>query len=275
MIRLISTEFRRLMSRRMTLGFPAGTALLIAGGVVIAYFVIENGKEDGDAGPDFIADIAGGVELTSLFQPIAFLIPLMAFVIGASYFGADVKTGVIEQILTWEPRRLRLIAARVVSAIVGVAILAMILTIFFVILMYGLAASTGTTGGLTGEFWGNLAGAIVRLGIAAGLFAAFGLGITVIVNNSLASIVGFVIYFFIIDGVIGAFLGSVAPYTPVTNTSAFASATDVEKIEGSVFVEDVSTVFVHGYRTAGLIMAAYVVAAVAAGALLFQRRDID
>ncbi len=275
MIRLINTEFRRLMSRRMTLGFPAGTAALIAGGVVIAYFVIENGKEDGDTGPDFIADIAGGVELTSLFQPIAFLIPLMAFVIGASYFGADVKTGVIEQILTWEPRRLRLIAARVVSAVVGVGILAAILTIFFVILMYVLAAITGTTGGLTGEFWGNLAGAIVRLAIAAGLFAAFGLGITVIVNNSLASIVGFVIYFFIIDGVIGAFLRSVAPYTPVTNTSAFAAATDVEKIEGSIFADDVSTVFVHGYRTAGLIMAAYVVVAVAAGALLFQRRDID
>jgi ABC-type transport system involved in multi-copper enzyme maturation permease subunit len=241
-------------------------------GVVIAYFVISN---DDDNSPDFVNDIAGGVELENLFAPVAFVIPLMAFVIGASYFGADVKTGVIEQILTWEPRRARLLIARVISSVIGVAILSAALAVFFVVLMYGLAALTGTTDGITSELWTNLFQAVLRFGLAGGLFSAFGFGITVITNNSLASIVGFVVYFFIIDGIIGAFLKRVSPYTPVTNTSAFASGTDVERIEGSVFVEEVQTVSVHGYITAGIIVLAYVVVTLLIGSVLFQRRDID
>lgn len=272
MTRLTINEFRRLMSRRMTWLFPAGVAALMVLGVVIAYFVISN---DEDNSPSFVNDIAGGVDLESLFDPVAFVLPLMAFVIGASYFGADVKTGVIEQILTWEPRRSRLLVARVVSSVVGVAVLTALVAIFFVALMYVLAALTGTTDGTTGELWANIAQAVIRFGVAGGLFSAFGFGITVITNNSLASIVGFVIYFFIIDGIIAAFLSRVSPYTPVTNTSAFASGVDVERIEGSVFDENVQTVAVHGYVTAGLIVVAYVVGALLIGAALFQRRDID
>lgn len=272
MIGFIVNEFRRLMSRRMTWLFPAGVSALMVLGVVIAYFVISN---DDDNTPDFVNDIAGGVEADTLFIPVAIVLPLMAFVIGASFFGADVKTGVIEQILTWEPRRGRLLFARVVSSIIGVAILTAVVAAFFAVLMYVLASLTGTTDGITGELWVNVMQSVLRFGLAGGLFSAFGLSITVITNNSLASIVGFVIYFFIIDGIIEAFLQRVYPYTPVTNTSAFANGTEVERIEGSVFAEDFDTVAVHGYVVAGLIVLAYVVGSFLIGAVLFQRRDID
>jgi ABC-type transport system involved in multi-copper enzyme maturation permease subunit len=269
---LTLNEFRRLMSRRITWFFPAGVVALMSAGVAIAYFVISN---DDDNSPNFVDDIAGGVELESLFAPVAFVLPLMAFVIGASYFGADVKTGVIEQILTWEPRRARLLIARVISSVVGVALLTAVVAMLYVVLMFVLAALTGTTDGITGEVWSNLLQAILRFGLAGGLFSAFGLGVTVITNNSLASIVGFVIYFFIIDQIIGVFLRRVSPYTPVTNTSAFASGTDVERIEGSAFGEQVETVAVHGYIAAGAIVVAYVIGTLVIGAMLFQRRDIE
>ena len=271
MIRFTVTEFKRLMSRRMTLAFPIGLAALMVGGIVIAFFVISN---DDDNSPNLVEDIAGGVGLDDYFIPIAILLPLMAFVIGSSYFGADVKSGMIEQILTWEPRRMRLLAARLVSSVIGVAILVAILAVFYVMLTFVLAGLVGTTDGTTGEFWGNVVKAVLRIAAAGGLFCVFGLGVTVVTNNSLASIVGFVIYWFIIDNLIAAFLPRVSVLTPITNATAFANGSDVERVEGSVFVEEVETVVSHGWVAAGFILAAWAFLMFATGAFLFARRDI-
>ena len=271
MIRLVIAESKRLWSRRMTRFFPAILAALFVAGIVIAFFVIDN---DDDNTPDFVTDIAGGVEADEVLGPIATLLPIMAFVIGASFIGADVKTGMLEQILTWEPRRLRLLFARSVAGFTGAAVLAMILSVFLVALLWGLAASTGTTDGTTGEFWSNVAWAVVRTGVAAGLFLLFGLGITVLVNNSVGAIVGFVIYWFIVENfLLGAFLPKVAVYLPITNAGSFASGSDVERIEGSVF-GDFDVVSHHGYGTAGFILAGWTIASVAAAAIVFTRRDV-
>ena len=220
MIALVRAETERLWARRMTRFFPAILAALIVAGVAIAFAVLVNS----DTEVDFVSDLAGGVEATSILGPIASLLPVMAFVIGASYIGADVKTGMLEQILTWEPRRLRVLGARLVAASVGAAVLAMALGALLVGLLYVLAAATGTTDGATDELWGNVAVSIVRLGLASGLFCAFGLAITTLINNSVGSIVGFVIYWFIIESfLLSVFLPEVAAYLPVTNASAFAS----------------------------------------------------
>lgn len=272
MISLLRSETERFLARRMTLAFPAVLMLLILGGTVIAYFVISN---DDDNSPDFVEDIAGGIEATEMLGLIGFLIPVMAFVIGASSIGADLKTGMVEQILTWEPRRLRFFAARCIAGFVGVAIAAMAVAVVFVALMFGLAAATGTTDGTTTEFWIRVTVSILRSGLAAGLFAIFGLGVTLLVNSSVGAIVGFVIYFFIIENfLLGAFLPRVAAYLPITNTSAFAAGVDVERVEGSVFVEDVQVVVSHGYLTAGLILAGWTLLAAVLAAVVFSRRDI-
>jgi len=255
----------------MTLLFPGVLMLVILIGVVIAYFVIVGG--DGD-GPDLIDGFAGGVEATSFFELISFLLPLMAFVIGASSIGADLKTGMVEQILTWEPRRVRFLAARCVANIVGGFLAAVAVAIVFTALIYGLHAAAGTTDGATGEFWGNVAVAVVRIGVAGGIFAVFGVGVALLVNSSVGAIVGFAIYFFIIEGLIGAFLPKVAVYLPVTNTSAFASGSDVQRAEGDIFSGDFVTVSSHGYVTAGLILAAWSVVAAVAASVVFDRRDV-
>jgi ABC-type transport system involved in multi-copper enzyme maturation permease subunit len=255
----------------MTRFFPATLALLMVAGVVIAYLVITN--DEGNM-PDFVDDIAGGPEATSLLGPITTLLPVMAFVIGASYIGADVKTGMLEQILTWEPRRLRFVSARTIVGLLSVALLAILLAAFLVALLYGLAGLTGTTGGTTAELWRNAAAAVVRTGVAAGFFCAFGLGVTLLVNNSVGSIVGFVIYWFIVENfLVAAFLPRVAVYLPVTNAAAFAQGTPVQRVEGSVFSE-FDLVDQHDYVVAGLILAAWTALALGAASVAFKRRDI-
>ena len=272
MINLLLAESERLWARRMTRYFPAILAALMVVGVAIAYFVIDN--DEGNT-PDFVTDVAGGVGATSLLGPVASLLPIMAFVIGASYIGADLKTGMVEQILTWEPRRGRFLLARLASSAVGTAVLAAVLAVFLVALLYGLTAAVGTTDGTTGELWGNAAVSVLRTGLAAALFSAIGLGITVLVNNSIGSIVGFVIYWFIGENfLISAFLPKVAVYLPITNATSFASGADVERIDGSVF-GDFELIEVHSYLVAGLILVAWTLLAVVAGAVAFRRRDIS
>ncbi len=272
MIPLLRSEVKRLLARRMTLFFPAALMLLTLGGTIIAYFVISN--DEGNS-PDFVNDIAGGSDAADVLGLISFLIPIMAFVIGASSIGADLKTGMVEQILTWEPRRLRFFAARCIAGFIGVAIAAMLVAIVFVGLMFALAATTGTTGGTTPEFWVDIGVSVLRTGFAAGLFAIFGLGVTLLVNSSVGAIVGFVIYFFIIENfLLGAFLPKVAAYLPITNTSAFAAGVDVERVEGSVFTDNVQTVVSHGYVAAGVILAGWTTLAAVLAAVVFRRRDI-
>lgn len=273
MINLLVAESARLWARRMTRFFPLGLAGLFVAGIVIAYLVISN---DDSNSPDLINDIAGGVGAQDILGPITAVLPLMAFVIGASYIGADAKTGMLEQLLTWEPRRLRFLAARLVSLFAGVAILAMGLAVLFVALIYALAAATGSVDGTTGEFWGNVAVMVLRTGLAAGLFSCFGFGVTVLINNSVGAIVGFFIYWFIIENfLIAVFLPRVSSYLPITNADAFAAGRDVERLDGDVFQGDVDTIVSHGYLTAGIVLAVWVGVAVASSAALFARRDID
>ena len=99
------------------------------------------------------------------------------------------------------------------------------------------------------------------------------------IANSVAvppgAIVGFVIYFFIVENfLLSAFLPKVAAYLPITNTSAFAAGADVERVEGSVFTEDVELVVSHGYVTAGLILAGWTALAAVVAAAVFRRRDV-
>lgn len=274
MIRLLRSDLERFVLRRISRFFPLVLLALILGGVVIAYFVITNG--DGD-GPDFVSDLADGQRAIGILGPLGSLLPVMAFVLGASFIGADLKAGVIEQVLTWEPRRVRVLASRLVAAFLGVGVLSMLLATATIGFFYGLCAAAGTTDGVTTELWLNAAVVVVRTGLAEGLFAAFGLSVTAAVASSLAAIVGFIIYWFIIEGfLLQAFLPKVAVYLPVTNADSFSSSRDVRRIDGSVFSSDgFDTVVHHDYIVAGLILAGWVAVAIVIGTLVFRWRDVD
>lgn len=276
MNRLVLAETKRYWARRITRYFPAVLAVLIFGGMVIAFFVIRNG----DSNFDFMSDIArndGPNNPVTVLGPIASLLPVMAFVLGASYIGADLKSGVIEQLLTWEPRRNRLFAARIIGGGLSTALSAAILAVWTVALLYGLAAIVGTTGGADADFWIDTLVAIVRTGIASMLFFAIGVAVTLLVSSSVGAIVGFVIYWFIGENfLISAFLPKVAVWLPITNATSFGNGQDVESIDGSVFSENgFDLISHHSYQTAGVYLLLWTLLFVVAAGFWFSYRDID
>ena len=275
MNRLLIAETKRFWARRISRFFPLILAGLIFGGIVIAYFVI---RASGDT-YDFIDDIArsdGPNGPVTVLGPIAGLLPIMAFVLGASYIGADLKSGVIEQILTWEPRRMRLLGARLIGGGASVFVLAAALAAWLVVLLYGLFAAIGTTDGVDADLWLDTIVAIGRTGLAAALFFAIGVAVTVLVNSSVGAIVGFVIYWFIGENfIIAAFLPQVAVWLPIANASSFGSGQDVTYIEGSLFSEDFELLTHHGYVTAGIYLGLWTALFVVASAVWFSYRDVD
>ena len=270
MTRLLVAEWKRLLVRRITRFVPLGLATLTIAGVVIAYLAYTLGE---GGGPDFLLDIAGGEDAPNVLIAAPELLPVMAYVIGASYIGADSRTGVLEQILTWEPRRLRLVVARLVAVMVTTAVIAMVLSAFLVALLFGLSAAIGTIDGTTATLWGNVAVAIVRTAVASGLFAAFGLALTLVLDSSVGSIVGFLAYWFIIEDLVVIFLPDVGVYLPIINASGFASGRGAETIEG-LFSGVPEVITAHGYLTSGAILLAWVVLSAVAATVVFERRDI-
>ncbi len=273
MMNLIVAEIQRIFARRMTRYFPLGLMAVILLGVGIAGAVIVTG--DGD-GPDFVGDIGGGTEATEILGPITLLLAVMSFVVAASSIGADAKSGMLEQLLTWEPRRGRLLGARAIAVFVCTALLAIGVAAFMILSLFVLSAATGTTEGMTGEFIGNVVAVLVRTGLAGGFFGLLGLGITLAVNSSIGAIVGYIIYAVIVDNLLIFFLPWVHRFLPVINLDAVAAGRDVERLSASVLSGgDGDFVVSHSWQTAFLILVIWGVGAVGLAWAVFRRRDID
>ncbi len=282
MTALLIAETNRLLSRRMTRWVPVGVLALTVIGFTIAYFVIraEGGSIDFvtdmafEADDDFGPAIEQPESQTFILGPIGFLFPIIAFAMGASFFGADQKNGVIELLLTWEPKRMKFLLARALGGFAVVTAMAVGLSAAFIAAQYILAGSLGTTDGMTSEMWGWLAAAVLRSGAASGVFFLIGLGVTVVVNNSIAAIVGFVVYVFVIENLLSAFVELVGVWLPMVNTTAFSFGSNVAP--SSVFTDfsQGPPPVHHGPMTAGLVVAAYAVVFLAVGFVVFKRRDV-
>lgn len=276
-IDVIAAEGQRLLARRMTRFFPLGLGLLMIVGIVIAILTT-------DEGPHFVDDIASGLfgvpgdNSTLVLGPMGFLVPIMGFVIGASFFGADQKAGMIEHILTWEPRRSRLLLGRLAGGVVATFVITALLSAFLVLLLLVFSSIDGSTEGAF-DIWPMVLGAIVRSGITGALFFALGLGATVLTNNSVASIVGFLIYVFVIEtALLSNFLPKVSRWMPMENADAFVSRNGVG---AGGFFSDAQILnnqlpdFHHGWIAAGLLLAGWALATNVIAAVVFNRRDVD
>lgn len=275
MIALIRAETNRLISRRMTRFFPLILGAFMILGIGIAIAVISS---ESDGGVDFVDDIVGvqeGVPGSDVLGPMGFLIPIMAFVIGASYYGADEKVGMIEHLLTWEPRRWRLLLARALGGSVTIFVIATLLSAFLVVLLFVLSATTGGDTSGIGDVVGEIIGSVIRSGISGTLFFLIGLGMTVLINSSIASIVGFLIWVFIIElALIGGLLPRWTQWLPVSNSVAFVPGSDFEFFPGP-FDDESGFVTLYGATEAGIRILVWGVVFIALGMAAFTRRDID
>ena len=213
------------------------------------------------------SNTSGTVSDVSLFLFI------VASVIGASFIGAEYKAGTIETTLLWEPRRGRVLGAKVGAAAITALIIHMAALVLLVAVVVPSAVWRGSTAGVDSAFWFGLGGVILRGGVVAAALAVMAFSVSVVTRNTVGGVVVMLGYGVVSPTISFLLLRSLRPFELTENLTAFAVDGEVGRFVGSGF--DVMSVYSHGVTGAAVRIAAYVTIAVAIALVVFRRRDID
>ena len=197
--------------------------------------------------------------LTGTITPLV----LIALILAASLIGGEWRANTVAVQLTWEPRRLRVFAAKAAAAVlVG----ASFLFLAQVLLGGALAPSVafrGTSAGLDAEWWRGTAGLIGRGTAMAALSGAIGFALATAGRNTTAALGIMFGYIALLEG---ALLGTIWPgirsWLLLGNSIVFASGNDNIDIVGRSPTE------------AGILLGVYASAALLLSAAWFARRDV-
>lgn len=144
---------------------------------------------------DTMRDATRGVAVT-LF--------VLAFVIAASFVGADWGSGSTTTLLTWEPRRGRVLAAKAIASAVLLAVAVPIVLALLDIVFLPVAALRGTLEGTDWSLWWTLVGVWARGSLLAVFAAAIATGLATITRNTAGAIGIAFGYALILDNILGA-----------------------------------------------------------------------
>lgn len=208
---------------------------------------------------------------------IGSLTAVLAFLIGATYVGAEWSTRSMVALLFWEPRRLRVIAAKLLATAVMAALLGVLAQVLWTVTAQFLARTRGTSAGLPRDFWSDLVAQQGRCVLLVVLMALLGFGLANLIRNTGASLgVGFV-YFAIIENVIRVVRPAWQEWLITTNISALLAEGGTTIFVGPGIGQDpemqpreIVLSNLHG----GLVLFGVTAAVVAVGVVLFKRRDL-
>ena len=196
---------------------------------------------------------------------------VVATIIGASFVGAEYRAGTLENLLLWEPRRIRVLLSKFFAGFVSSTILTAFLLAVLSAGMVTLATFRGTTEAIDGRWWIDLASTVGRGALVGGLFFVAAMAISVLARNTTAA-VGAILGWFIVSTVaFEALLPGLRPWEIIHNATAFIAEADAV----GASIDDDSDEYHHGYLAAGVITAAWVTVLATAATIGFARRDID
>lgn len=246
MIPQLRSELRKMATTRTNLGLLAGLVALVLFGVIAGAFGSES-------------DLSAGENQRELIGNGAFA-AVFAALIGVMAMTSEFRHGTIRATFVFTPRRVRVVAAKVLASIsVGAC---------FGLLGAGLALGAGV-GMIRTRGYDVLIGSgdVRRLllgGIAmSALWAALGVGLGAVVRNQVAAIVGLFAWVFVVEIFVFQYLPGAGRYAPGAAGTALTGDT----------VGD-SSVHLLSAPAGGALLAGYAVALVVAGALVTSRRDV-
>lgn len=188
---------------------------------------------------------------------------ILCLLLGASFIGAEWQRGTVTTELTWEPRRIRLLACKLVAvAIVGfcftVAAEAMLAAA-----LWPVAAFRGSVSGLDAAWVREVAGVALRAAAVGGLTAVVGCAIATVGRNTTAALGAAFVYFAVLEGFIRGFRPKWQPWLLGDNAAQFISNQTVGPAMADRTTLDVA-----------VTLLLYALAFTAIAMLFFNRRDV-
>ncbi|MGH2635939.1 MAG: ABC transporter permease [Actinomycetota bacterium] len=251
MTALVSVELRRFFARRLV---KALAVVAIAAMAVTGILVAVNSRP----GNEFhLPDLAPILEGTS------FLFVIGGWLIGSSFVGAEWQAGTMTTLLTWEPRRLRVLVAKALACAVGVAVVVVVLQAVFGSILALVASTRGSTAGVDDEFLRSVVWLALRISAVSAIGALLGLAIAMVARNTGASIgIGFA-YLAVVEGIMRGLRPGWAPWLIGDNANVLVLGRDATfpPIGRSA-------------AEAALVLALYVLGFIAVAAVSFRARDV-
>jgi ABC-2 type transport system permease protein len=212
--------------------------------------------------------------LLDILKHVSAFAAIIAWLIGASFIGAEWRSGSFATLLTWEPRRSRVMMAKAFAAIAVSFIIVMVLQAMLVGALYPSAVYHGTTA-VTGSadfihfptaaaFWRSLSYLGLRSGALAAGAALMGFAIGAIGRNTAASLGTGFFYIAIVEGaIIGNFVAKARPWLLVRNAIVFINNTRIDAVPHRTPLQ------------AGLITFGYAIALFVIATIVTRARDVN
>lgn len=259
MTSIIAVEIQRALARRLVRVLVLFALLGIALAVIIAFV---------NADPDDVdrfspADIwSSGFEDDSVLGASAFLFLLTAVLGGSSFIGAEYRAGTLTTLLTWEPRRLHVLAAKLLAAAIVTGVLFVVLEVALAGALAPVVIVRGTGFEDAGsDFYQSLAGFLGRGALVAAGCAVLGASIAVIGRNTAAALGVVLGYIIIVEQI----LRGLQP-----GWDAWFLGENLGIVLGGSRIDDVA----RSVPGAGLVLVGYLAVVVVASGVVFARRDV-
>ncbi|GAB2675800.1 ABC transporter permease subunit [Kribbella swartbergensis] len=210
----------------------------------------------------------------------SYLLVFAAFLIGASFVGAEFSTGAIGNWLTFEPRRLRVYGSKVLAAAIGLAPVAAVVLAIVLLGTYLIVAQLGDTSGTTGKVWADLTGMGGRAVLLIALGASLGGVVGLLLRHTAAALGVAMGYLVLIEGVFAGFLNQAQPWLVKLNFDAFVRHDTTYYVnqcstgsDGMYLCNSIEKTlsFEHGAWYLGILAAVLIMA----GGAVFYRRDVN
>ncbi|MET9314571.1 ABC transporter permease subunit [Kribbella sp. NPDC003505] len=215
-----------------------------------------------------------------LLRGSSYFLAFAGFLIGASFLGAEFRSGAIGNWLTFEPRRLRVYGSKLLAAATGFVPVAAVVLAVVLFGTFLIVDKLGDTAGTTGKVWGDLAAIGGRAVVTTALAAALGCVVGLLLRHTAAAIGVVMAYLVLAEGVFAAFLEKAQPWLVKLNFDAFVRHDTQYYVteckaggDGSYACDYVQKTlsFEHG----AWYLAALTAVVVLLGAWVFNRRDVN
>lgn len=161
------------------------------------------------------------IDLPQILEAVSSITSILGLVIGASFVAASWQTGTISTIFTWEPRRLRWFAARILVLLAGVFVMTVVIVLFLSTGLAFAAMLRGSTVGVNSEWWTDVLTTSLRVSVAAALSAVIGGAVAAIGRHTAAALGVVFVWTAVLEGLVRGLRPSWIPWLLGDNLVAF------------------------------------------------------
>ena len=190
------------------------------------------------------------------------MIVILGWVIGASAVGAEWHTRNMTTLLTWEPRRIRVLVSKLLAAVVTVFVISMFLQAWLVVTLLPASIFRGTTEGADMAWFLDLLELMARIGFVAALSAGFGASLAFIGRNTAAALGAGFAYLAIVEGLIRGLKPAWQKWLIGDNAAIVIGGESENLIAG------------RSISSAALLITVYAILLAVAAGIFFNSRDV-